>query len=142
MNFKELIERLADEIGYHQVPLNARARRIDELFEGCALHHELMLRLMRTIHLRNDCHKLTDSVTRVATLDAIAPIRLEVLHSPKTDIDTKRLMDDFCTAVNKAFDHESAQPLSPHTATPAAAQAKRGEVISMDRYRRRLKSLP
>ena len=140
MNFKELIERLADEIGYHQVPLNARARRIDELLESCALHHELMLRLMRAIHRRNDCHVLTDNVTRVTTLDAIAPIRLEVLHSPKTDIDTKRLMDDFCTAVDMAFDHESVQPLN--TATPAATRAKRGEVISMDRYRRRLKSFP
>lgn len=141
MNFKELIECLADEIGYHQVPLNARARGVDELFESCALHHELMMRLMRAIHRHNDCRKLTDGVTRAATLAAIAPIRLEVLHSSKTDIDTKRLMDDFCSAVDKAFAHEPVQALNPRN-PPTATHAKRGEVISLDRYRRRLKSLP
>ena len=141
MNFKELIECLADEIGYHQVPLNAHARGVDELFENCALHHELMMRLMRAIHRHNDCRTLTDGVTRVATLGAVAPIRLEVLHSPKTDIDTKRLMDDFCTAVDKAFENEPVQARNPGAA-PAVVQAKRGEVVSLDRYRRRLKSLP
>jgi len=141
MNFKELIEHLADEIGYHQVPLNTRAHRIDELFENCALHHELMLRLVRAIHSRNNCRTLTDGVTRVATLDAIAPIRLEVLHSPKTDIDTKRLMDDVCTAVSMAFDHADAQPPGPPSVAPSV-QVKYGEVIPMDRYRRRLKFVP
>ena len=141
MNFKELIECLADEIGYHQVPINAHARGVDELFENCALHHELMMRLMRAIHRHNDCRALTDVVTRVATLGAIAPIRLEVLHSPKTDIDTKRLMDDFCTAVDKAFENEPARSRDSGVA-PAVVQAKRGEVVSLDRYRRRLKSLP
>ncbi len=139
MNFKELIERLADEIGYHQVPLNTGARSVDELFESCALHHELMMRLMRAIHRHNDCRNLTDGVTRVATLGAIAPIRLEVLHSPKTDIDTKRLIDDFCAAVDKAFENESVQARNPRPA-PAAVQTKHGEVISLDHYRRRLKS--
>ena len=141
MNFKELTEHLADEIGYHQVPLNTRARGVDEIFESCALHHELMMRLMRAIHRNNDCRKLTDAVTRVATLGAIAPIRLEVLHSSRTDIDTKRLMDDFCTAVVKAFEHESVQTRAPVSA-PATAEARRAEVISLDRYRRRVKSLP
>ena len=141
MNFKELTEHLADEIGYHQVPLNARARGVDEIFENCALHHELMMRLMRAIHRHNECRKLTDVVTRVATLGAIAPIRLEVLHSSRTDIDTKRLMDDFCTAVVKAFEHEPVQARESGLA-PDTAQTRRSQVISLDRYRRRLKSLP
>jgi hypothetical protein len=141
VNFKELTEHLADEIGYHQVPLNACARGVDEILESCALHHELMMRLMRAIHRHNDCRKLTDRVTRVATLEAIAPIRLEVLHSPRTDIDTKRLMDDICAAVDKAFEHESVQVHGPDHAA-AATQKKHGEVISLDGYRRRLKSLP
>lgn len=141
MNFKELIERLADEIGYHQVPFNTRARGVDELFESCALHHELMVRLVRAIHRHNDCRNLSDTVTRVATLGAIAPIRLEVLHSSKTDIDTKRLMDDFCTAVDNAFEHEIVRSPSVRS-MPSGAEPKHGEVISLDGYRRRLKSLP
>lgn len=140
MNFKELVGCLADEIGYHQVPLNTRAHQVNDLLEGCALHHELMLRLMRAIYRRNGCHKLIDGVTRAATLDAVAPVRLDVLRSPRTDIDTKRLMDDFCLAITRIFDHETALPANQHGTVKAVARAKYGEVISIDPYRRRLKS--
>lgn len=142
MNFKELVERLADEIGYLQVPLNTRAHQVNNLLEGCALHHELMLRLMRAIYRHNGCHKLVDSVTRAATLDAVAPIRLDVLRSPKTDIDTKRLIDDFCLAITRIFDHESALSTNHHGTEKVAVRAKYGEIISIDPYRRRLKSWP
>ncbi len=140
MNFKKLVECLADEIGYHQVPLNARAYQVSDLLEGCALHHELMLRLIRAIYRHNGCHKLLDGVTRSATLDAVAPVRLDVLRSPKTDIDTKRLMDDFCLAITRIFDHESMLSASQHGTAKMAARVNHGEVISIDPYRRRLKS--
>jgi hypothetical protein len=140
MNFKELIACLADEIGYHQVPLNTRAHQVNELLEGCALHHDLMLHLLRAIYRHNGCHKLIDGVTRTATLDAVAPIRLDVLRSPKTDIDTKRLIDDFCLAVSRIFDNESALSTNQRGTAKEVVPAKYGEVISIDPYRRRLKS--
>lgn len=140
MNFKELIACLADEIGYHQVPLNTHAHQVNDLLEGCALHHDLMLHLLRAIYRHNGCHKLIDGVTRTATLDAVAPIRLDVLRSPKTDIDTKRLIDDFCLAVARIFENESALSTNQHGTAKAVVRAKYGEVISIDPYRRRLKS--
>ncbi|MBI5613052.1 MAG: hypothetical protein HY942_08335 [Gammaproteobacteria bacterium] len=140
MTFKELTQCLADEIGYHQVPLNSHAHQVNDLLEGCALHHELMQRLMGAIYRNNGCRKLVDGVTRAATLDAVAPIRLDVLRSPRTDIDTKRLMDDFCQAIARIFDNEPAQSAHQQGTAKAVVRAKYGQVISFDPYRRRLKS--
>ncbi|OGI44619.1 MAG: hypothetical protein A2150_07365 [Candidatus Muproteobacteria bacterium RBG_16_64_11] len=140
MTFKELIQCLADEIGYHQVPLNNRAHQVNDLLEGCALHHELMLRLMGAIYRHNGCRKLADCVTRTVTLDAVAPIRLDVLRSPRTDIDTKRLMDDFCLAITRIFDNDSALSANQNRTAKTVVRAKYGQVIAIDPYRRRLKS--
>lgn len=116
MNFLELLRALETRLGYHQVPLNPRARGIRDLFEGGPLHHELVVRLMRAIYARNKCQHLTDPVNREATFAALGPIRLEVLRAPHTDIDVYRLMDDLCLAVEQAFRESAGGASQPRVA--------------------------
>ena len=73
-----------------------------------------------------------------ATLDALAPIRLRVLRSPKTDVDLFHLVEELCRRVDAAFGANEAVTKS------SAAETVRGRatVISLDRFRaRRLRSL-
>lgn len=109
MNFRELLTQLQDRIGYHQLPVNPAATGPKDLFECCALHHELMTELVQAIYKQNGCRKLTDPVNRRDTFTALAPIRLNVLRSSKTDIDVFQLMESLCTAIDQAFDHDHGE---------------------------------
>lgn len=138
MTFRELMQQLEAQLGHHQIPLHPAAAGVHDLFEFCALHHELMTEIASAIYKRNDCRSLTDPVTRAATLDALAPIRLRVLRSPKTDVDLFHLVEELCRRVDAAFGANEAVTKS------SAAETVRGRatVISLDRFRaRRLRSL-
>jgi hypothetical protein len=102
MNFKELVQILEERIGYHQIPINPAATGPKDLFECCALHHELMTELVRAIYDANDCHKLIDPVNRQKTFKALSPIRLKILRSTNTDIDVFHLIENLCTRLSNA----------------------------------------
>ena len=139
MNFKELALHLENHIGYHQIPINPAATGTKDLFECCPLHHELMTELMRAIFDENGCHALTDSVSRKRTYNAIAPIRLQVLRSAKTDIDKFHLIESFCGAIEQAFgDYESAaQTNSQQSGTRSKRSTQSAEVIPLEKFRYR-----
>jgi hypothetical protein len=134
MTFQELMQHFEQRLGHHQVPLNARASSLQTLFESGPLHQELMTRIAAAIYKRNRCGSLRDTVTRTATFDALAPIRLEVLHARDTDIDVFHLIEDVCVATSTYFGPVSA-------ATVETTLGGRAEVIPFDRSRaRKLKS--
>jgi hypothetical protein len=103
MKFRELIERLARRIGNHQVPLNTAATELRGLIDSGAIHYELVTQIVTAIYTGNRCRRLTDPVSRDATFDALEPIRLAVLRSPRTDVDAYQLMDLVCAEVARAF---------------------------------------
>ena len=140
MNFKELVQILEERIGYHQLPINPAATGPKDLFECCALHHELMTELVRAIYDANDCHKLTDPVNQQKTFKALSPIRLKILRSTNTDIDVFHLIENLCTAVDQAFSsRESYDYPTPRRRAPAIRKA---EVFVLDNFRyRRFKNL-
>jgi hypothetical protein len=137
MNFKELVEHLESCIGYHQIPINPTATGTKDLFESCPLHHELMTDLMRAIYEENGCCKLTDPVSRKHTHDAVAPIRLQVLRSAKTDIDKFDLIESFCTAIEQAFAVDDHQPHITDMRQPTQESAKTAQVIPLEKFRYR-----
>lgn len=137
MTFKELMQQLEAHLGHHQIPLQPAPAGMHDLFEFCALHHELMTEIASAVYKQNDCRTLTDSVTRTATLDALAPIRLRVLRSPKTDVDLFNLMEEMCHAVDAAFGANEAAAKRP-AGDPAR---RRAPVVSLEQFRaRRLRS--
>lgn len=113
MTFLELLRKLEARLGYHQFPLNPAATSLKNLFESSPLHHELIVRLSQAIFVANSCRRLDDLVDHRVTLDAVAPIRLQVLKSDRTDIDLYRLIDELCEALAKIFREPLRQILEP-----------------------------
>lgn len=135
MTFIELLRKLEARLGYHQFPLNPAAKSLKDLFECSPLHHELAVRLAQSIFVANGCRRLTDPVGRDATLDAVAPIRLQVLQSERTDVDLYRLIEELCATLADLFGERAR--LQPREAARPTAQ-----IISFAPFRanRRLKS--
>ena len=103
MTFLQLMQWLEGQLGAHQWPVSHECRDLRSLFETCALHHNLAMRLAREIYHANGCRRPTDAIDRSQTLAAIIPIRLEVLRAGDTDIDVFRFIEAFCESVEQAL---------------------------------------
>ncbi len=129
MTFHELIALLSKRIGRHQIPLNPAATELRGLIDSGAVHYELVTQIITALYTGNRCRRLKDAVTQDATFEALEPIRLAVLRSPSTDVDTHGLMETICLEVAHAFG--AATTASAPDVPPAG-----GEIV---RFRRRLR---
>lgn len=132
MNFRQLLQKLETRVGYHQIPLNPSARGLKDLLEGCALHHELIVRLAQAIFAENGCRQLSDPVYRQATFSAFAPIRLQALNAKNSDVDLYRLMDELSTAIERAFRVTDDAPAD----LPPPPAPRSAEIIPLAPFRR------
>jgi hypothetical protein len=132
MNFLELLQRLEERLGYHQLPLNPGASGLRDLFDGTPLHHEWMTQFVRAVHAANRCQRLTDPVTRADTFRALAALRQQALKAAATDVDLRMLVEEVGEAVNVIFP-EGATDTTP----PPAAPAGGAEIIPFRGRRRR-----
>src|SRR5216684_1394432 len=138
LTFAQFVRHLERRLGHHQLPLDPSAAGIQDLFETCAVHHELMMRLVREIYKKNKCERLSDAITRSSTFDAVAPIRLEILRAPHTDIDLFNLMEDLCAAINTAFGGDPIRPQSKKRPMPSHEVSQNTpRVVQISRFRRR-----
>lgn len=128
MTFLELLRRLEQHLGSHQLPVNPRATSLRDVLDGVALHPALVQRLIRTLYESNGCRRLTDPVARSATLAAVGPLRHELLNAQGTDIDLYRFIEDFCGALTEILVDPAARP----GATDTRASA---EIIPFNRLR-------
>lgn len=133
MKLLDLLCALEQRLGYNHLPVNAQATSIKDIFESSPVHQELMTQLVRAIYTANACRTLAHPVLRNETFAAFAPIRLEALRSSKCDVDTHRLIDELCNALEQIFAAETvtARPV------PAKSGDPTGEVITLDAVRRR-----
>lgn len=113
MTFLQLVTRLAQQVGTHQIPLNPQAGQLRGLIDSSALHYELMSRIAGAIYTANHCHSLGDGVQRDITFEALAPIRLEILRTPGSDMETVRLLEELSIALAEVFRDEPPAPPSP-----------------------------
>ena len=132
MNFLGLMQILERRLGYQHLPLNVAARGIKDIFDGSAVHHELMIKLVRAIFAANRCQRLSDPVTHAATFNALGPLRLETLRSGNTDVCTYRFLEELCRALDRAF----ADPQTPSRQTRTPVIAPTASVVSIDSARR------
>ncbi|MEE8481918.1 MAG: hypothetical protein V3S12_01065 [Acidiferrobacterales bacterium] len=135
MTFKQLIDHLENQLGYHQMPVNPRAQGAQDLFESCPLHDDLTKQLARGIFKRNRCQRLSDPVYQDKTESVLTEIRNGVRQEKHTDIDRHNYIEDYCRAVHDFFtagSKENISSKSSFTGTPASAQ-----IIDFDRYRLR-----
>ncbi|MDA8362562.1 MAG: hypothetical protein M0Z84_01835 [Gammaproteobacteria bacterium] len=141
MKFLQLIEQLSMRIGQHQLPVNTAAVDIRTLVDSSALHYELAAGIVRAIYARNGCCRLNDPVTAQPTFEALGPIRAGLLGSHRTDVDAYRFMEELCAAVAKIFDARRTAAALDDTSPSETPAQQRGELISLDAVRRRVKSL-
>jgi hypothetical protein len=132
MTFLELLKKLEAHLGSHQMPLNAAAKTLKNVFETIPLHNDLMKRLVQSIYTGNRCQRLSDPVERAATFEALAPLRLEVIRSERTDVDLYRLIEELCVALDGAFG-----PVVRAVAEEPRRAAE-AQVIQLASFRRRL----
>ncbi|MEE8388929.1 MAG: hypothetical protein V3R65_10160 [Acidiferrobacterales bacterium] len=135
MTFKQLIEYLENQLGYHQMPVDPRAQGLRDLFESCPLHDRLTKQLARGIFKRNRCQRVSDPVYQDKTEAVLTEIRNYVHQGKDTDIDRFNYIEDFCQAVHEFFTAGNApqNETTPSSAdTPVSAQ-----IIDFDRYRLR-----
>ncbi len=132
MNFLELMQLLERRLGYQHLPLNQAASGIKNVFEGSAVHHELMIKLVRAIFAANRCQRLTDPVSHAATFNALGPLRLETLRSGSTDVCTYRFLEELCRALDRAFADRAGFAHTPGPPHPQSGAA----VVSIDSARR------
>lgn len=133
MTFQELLLELEHRLGYHQLPVNAMARGIRDVFESSPVHQELMTELVRAIYAENRCSKLSDPVTRDETFAAFAPIRLATLRSERCDVDTHHLLEELCVAFEQVFRFDEPRIDALHT----TRRAPSAQVVGFDAFQRR-----
>lgn len=131
MTFLELLLALEHRLGYHQLPVNPRARSIKEVFESSPVHQEFMTQLVRAVYSENRCQRLSDPVTRDQTFAAFAPLRVAQLRSAQCDVDMHHTLDELCLALEQVFPRERA------ATAPARDTATRAQVVALDSFRRR-----
>lgn len=134
MNFIEFVDYLVRRLGHHQVPVRPDARALKELIESSALHYELVKRVLAAVYSANGCRRLTDPIQMNATLDALAPVRAEVLESTRTDVDRYHFMENLCMAAGEAV---GVPPGTPIPAAARPAERPKAAVIPIDRFRAR-----
>ena len=139
MKFIVLLQKLEQQLGYHQVPINAHAHRLQDVFECSPLHHDLMLRLIQAIYKQNGCTSMFARVELESTQVALSEIRLGALKANNTDVDLFKFIDDLCYAVEDAFansDRRRNQDL-PTTNQTASSTVKDADIIDLANYRQR-----
>lgn len=136
MKFIQLVEQLARHVGAHQLPVNAAAARLHGLIESSAVHYELMTQILAAIYARNHCRGLNDGVDRDASFEALVPIRLALLQSPRTDVDTIRVLEDVCIALVLAFDKKETDVT---TMVKPRQVSQPAQLLRIGRGHRRLK---
>ena len=130
MTFLQLLQSLEERLGHVHLPVRPQAASLQDLFEGCGLHHELTVALVRAIYIENRCQHLKDRVAGEACLRAIAPIHAAVAHADHTDVDTYRFSEGFLAAVQAVFEQRPGP-------RPAKPQGPRGRILPFPSMRRR-----
>ena len=131
MTYRQLVEYLEYQLGYHQMPVDPHAEGPQDLFESCPLHDGLTKQLVRGIFKRNRCQRLSDPVYQDKTESILKEIRNCVRQEKRTDVDRFNFVEDYCQAVHEFFTagnvlENKVKPKSPDT--PSSAQ-----IIDFDR---------
>ncbi|MFV1998538.1 MAG: hypothetical protein ACC641_11075, partial [Acidiferrobacterales bacterium] len=135
MTFRQLFEQLENRLGSHQIPVDAHAEGLQDLFESCPLHDDLTKQLARAIFKRNRCRHLDDPVYQDKTESVLKEIRSCVRQEKHTDIDRYNFIEDYCQAVHEFFTVGNAAEIKNSPGSPATPRS--AQIINFERYRMR-----
>ena len=106
LEYRTLMNELADQVGRQHLPINGEARDINELLEGEAVHSELVRELVQSIYRRNRCNNLSGKVRIETVFNVLGEIRGRLGRQADTDIDQINFLEDLGWAVRNCFPDE------------------------------------
>ncbi len=101
--FRQLLLRLTERIGYHQIPVRGDACEIADFLEPGAVHHELVKQVVQAIYRANRCGHLDAAVGLTRTFEALGALRGDIIRSGRGDIDQLDLLEKIGAQVAEVF---------------------------------------
>ena len=93
MQFQVYLQRLAEQLGEAQLPLNREWRRVCEAVRADAVHHALMKDIVSNLYKRSRCSKPRDAISIESVLDYLGELHYELKQRNGQDFDTLRLVE-------------------------------------------------
>lgn len=103
IEYRELMTRLADLVGRHQLPIKPDAADINEILEGDPVHYELARDVVRSIYRSNRCGHLDAKVRAEIVFNSLGDIRGRLLADRETDVDQINLIEELGWASRLVF---------------------------------------
>lgn len=110
IEYRELMTRLAEVVGRHQLPINTDAADINEILDGDPVHYELARDVVRSIYRSGRCSHLDAKVRAEAVFNSLGGIRGRLLADHQTDVDQINLLEELGWATRLVF---STTPIEP-----------------------------
>lgn len=113
IEYRDLMVRLADLVGHHQLPVNRDAEDIHDFLDGEPVHRELAREVVRTIYRGGRCSHLDAKIRAETVFNSLGGIRGQLLADRDTDVDQINLLEELGWASRVLF----AAPLPHQTDT-------------------------
>lgn len=112
IEYRELMTRLADLVGRHQLPIKTDAADINDILDGDPIHYELVRDVVRSIYRSARCGHLDAKVRAEAVFNSLGDLRGRLVADRETDIDQINLLEELGWASRLVF---SATPADAGT---------------------------
>jgi hypothetical protein len=93
MEFGIYLQRLAEQLGEAQLPVNVRWQRAAQIVREDAVHYALMKRVVAGLYKRGHCSKPSDPLTLDLILDYLGEMHYELNNQPGNDLDAMALLE-------------------------------------------------
>lgn len=107
LTFRALMVEIAHRVGDHHIPVYSGAADIHSFVGTDAVHHDLVVQIIRQIYKANRCGHLDAAVASRPTFAVLGRIRGHLSQCGQSDIDQVNLLDTLGWVVREIFtDHE------------------------------------
>lgn len=103
IKYRDLMIRLAELVGRHQLPIRADATDINEILDGDPVHYELVREVVRSIYRSGGCSHLDAKVRAESVFNSLGGIRGHLMTDQETDIDQINLLEELGWALRMVF---------------------------------------
>ncbi|MFZ0486242.1 MAG: hypothetical protein WAL83_04530 [Arenicellales bacterium] len=103
VEYRELMTRLAELVGRHQLPIRPDATDINEILDGDPVHYELVRDVVRSIYRSSGCGHLDATVRMEAVFNSLGGIRGRLVAGGETDIDQINFLEELGWASRIVF---------------------------------------
>jgi hypothetical protein len=93
VQFRIFIQRVAEQLGEAQLPLNPDWQRACDAVRADAVHYPLMKNIVCALYKRNGCSNPRDAISIESVLDYLGQLHYDLKQQNGHDLDALRLID-------------------------------------------------